>query len=249
MSRPRGRAFTLIEMMVAVALMAMVLAMVGGIFLSVINTREKVQESLDKDKAGYGLLATLRRDLTGVYAYALGGPAFLGEDEEAGAGRSADRLRFVTTADVAVSEDGVKPRLVEVGYRVEKASDSDQLILYRRAGGLEGDPLKGGTYSGLYVGLHSLDIKYFDPEEDAWKDEWRQPKRLPQAVKVVLELSPDEREVVAAREEGREVSVSHFEMIVGIPAQAEPAEDTAKPEESPPSGENPGGAPAPTGGG
>ena len=88
---------------IAVALMALVLAMVGGIFLSVINTREKVQESLDADKAGYGLLATMRRDLTGVYAYALGGQAFLGEDDEFG-GRAKDAIFFVTTADAAEGE-------------------------------------------------------------------------------------------------------------------------------------------------
>lgn len=245
----KRRAFTLIEMMVAVALMAMVLAMVGGIFLSVINTREKVQESLDKDKAGYGVLATIRRDLTGVYAYALGGAAFLGEDEDDGS-QPADRLHFVTTADVAQSEDGVKPRLVEVGYRVEKSqnADSQELVLYRRAGPLEGPPLRGGTYTGLYVGVHSFDIKYYDKEDEDWKDEWRLPDRLPLAVKVVLELSPDERERIAAQQEGRELQVSRYEMIVGIPAQAQPAEDQTQPqgEEGAPEGGTP---PAPTGSG
>lgn len=237
------RRFTLIEMMVAVALMALVLAMVGGIFLSVLNTRDKVQQSLDQDKAGYGLLATMRRDLTGVYAYALGGPAFLGEDDEA-TGQAKDRLRFVTTAQVAGSQDGVKARLAEIGYRVEDSQNSRDLILYRRAGPLEGDPLKGGSYKGLYVGIHSLDIKYFDAEEKDWKDEWRVADRLPLAVKVVLELSPDERERIAAEQEGREMNVSRYEMIVGIPAQAKPAEDTEQPPEAAPAG----GAPATPGG-
>ena len=232
------RHFTLIEMMVAVALMALVLAMVGGIFLSVLNTRDKVQQSLDQDKAGYGLLATIRRDLTGVYAYALGGAAFVGEDESLGSDQSADRLHFVTTAQVAGSQDGVKSRLSEIGYRLDKAQEGEALVLYRRAGPLEGDPLKGGSYKGLYVGVQSLDIKYFDPEDKEWKDEWRHAERLPQAVKVLLKLSPDERERAAAEAEGRQMNVSHYEMIVGIPAQAAPAEDENK-EGAQPTGEAP----------
>lgn len=230
-------------MMVAVALMALVLAMVGGIFLSVINTREKVQQSLDADKGGYGLLATLRRDLTGVYAYALGGPAFLGENDEEG-GQASDRLHFVTTADVAESADGVKPRLVEVGYRLEKEREGERLILYRRASGYEGDPLKGGgSYTGLYVGVHSLDIQYYDDESKEWVEEWKEAKRLPIAVKVVLELSPREVERIAAQAEGREVSISRYEMIVGIPAQAEPEEEEP---DAPGDGAAGSGAPPPT---
>jgi general secretion pathway protein J len=233
------RGFTLIEMMVAVALMAMVLSMVGGILLSVINTREKVQDSLDSDKAGYGLLATIRRDLTGVYAYALGGPAFRGTNEEED-GRPADRIDFVTTADVADSSDGIKPRLVEVGYRIQRETEGQRLILYRRASGFEGDPLKGGgSYTGLYVGVHSLDIQYFDDEDKDWKEEWAHAKRLPVAVKIVLELSPKEVERIAAQAEGRELAVSRYEMIVGIPSQAEPEEE---PDEE---GEGDSGAPAP----
>lgn len=229
--RAGRRGFTLIEMMVAVALMAMVLSMVGGILLSVINTREKVQDSLDSDKAGYGLLATIRRDLTGVYAYALGGPAFRGTNEEED-GRPADRLDFVTTADVADSSDGIKPRLVEVGYRIQKETEGQRLILYRRASGYEGDPLKGGgSYTGLYVGVHSLDIQYFDDEDKDWKEEWAHAKRLPTAVKVVLELSPKETERIAAQAEGRELAVSRYEMIVGIPSQAEPEEEPDEPGE------------------
>lgn len=241
-----ARSFTLIEMMVAVALMAMVLSMVGGILLSVINTREKVQDSLDSDKAGYGLLATLRRDLTGVYAYALGGPAFLGDNEEED-GRPADRIHFVTTADVSESSDGLKPRLVEVGYRLEKAREGDQLILYRRASGYEGDPLKGGgSYTGLYVGVHSFEIQYYDEEEKDWKEEWKHAKRLPLAVKVVLEISPKEVERIAAQAEGRELNISRYEMIVGIPSQAEPEEEPDEPTEG--EGQPAGGAPAPGGG-
>lgn len=212
------RGFTLIEMMLSVALTALIFAMIGGVLLSVIQARDGVEDMLLQDKGGYGVLNTLRRDLTGVYAYQLGALAFKGEDKEQN-GRPADELHFVTTADVAeADESGRKPRLVEVGYRMKEADEGDAIVLFRRASGLEGDPLTGGgPYSAIYQKVWSLDITYLDKDKN-WQEKWEDPKNLPLAVKVVLELLPDEVEKIAAEQEGREMRIPKYQMTVGIPA-------------------------------
>ena len=165
----RRRAFTLIEVLLAVALTAVVLAMIGGILLSVINASESVEKQLASEKAGYGILVTMRRDLTGLYAYDLGSLSFKGVDDTAG-GKDADTLHFVTTADVTDSADGSKPKLVEVGYRL-RAEEGEVLGLYRRAVALEGDPLTSGeSYTRIYGRLQSFNLKYMDPQTKEWKD-------------------------------------------------------------------------------
>ncbi|MGE0712760.1 MAG: type II secretion system protein J [Planctomycetota bacterium] len=217
------RAFTLIEMMMSVALTALVFAMIGGILISVISSREGVEEMLRQDKAGYGILGTLRRDLTGVYAYQLSGPAFSGVDHDEG-DRPSDSLDFVTTADVAAADaSGVKPKLVEVGYRVRKADEGEAFVLYRRATVLQGDPLKGGgAFTAIYQQVRSLDLKYLDAEakDSGWLDKWDKADALPAAIKVKLELLPEEHERIAAQQEGRQERVPVYEMVVGIPASA-----------------------------
>lgn len=240
-ARRRPRGFTLIEVMLTVAITATVFAMVAGILLSVISSSERIEKLLRTEKAGYGILATLRRDLTGVYAYALGGPAFKGEDKDVG-GRDADELRFVTTARVLPVEDGrPPPALVEVGYRLREAEQPGTgLSLFRRAAPYEGDPLDGpGEYVEIFTGIESLQLTYLDPEDDEWKESWSDEEGLPAAVKVELKLVLSDAERAEAEATGVDIPPPVFQMIVGIPTKHAPAPDAAP--------EQPGEPPPPTG--
>lgn len=220
-----SRGFTLIEVLMTVAITALVFAMIGGILLSVIKASENIENKSRTEKAGYGILTSLRRDLSGVYAYALGGPAFEGKDGTE-LGRDADSLSFVTTADVLPLENGVRPRFIEVGYKVGGGDSSQEglLTLFRRCVAYDGTPLEGGEYAELYGRVHAFDVKYLDGESRDWRDSWDEPERLPLAVKVHLELALDEAERMAA-EQGLDIPKPVFEMIVGIPTAAAPAPD------------------------
>ena len=215
------RGFTLIEIMMTVAITAMVFAMIGGILLSVIKASEKIELKLRTEKAGYGALSLIRRDLTGVYAYALGGMAFRGQNNDEG-GHDADQLYFVTTANVIETEDGVPPRLVEVGYQF--SDEDDGLVMYRRAAPLEGDPLAGeGDFVEILNGVESFNVEYLDPEDSAWKEGvWNNPDRLPLAVKVRLELALSEAQQIQAEQNEVEIPPPLYEMTIGIPADASP---------------------------
>ncbi len=228
--RGAGAGFTLMEVMLTVAITAAVFAMIGGILVSVLTASEKIDRKLRTEKTGYGILSVLRRDLTGVYAYALGGPAFRGEDRTV-AGKPADTLRFVTTARVLGGDGrGARPALVAVGYRLEDAGEGRGLALYRRASAVEGDPLGGGAYAELCAGIEAFQLEYLDGNDRAWKTSWTDEERLPLAVKLALEVVVDENERRAAEQAQVELPTPKFEMVVGIPAQpAPPAAPTPAP--------------------
>lgn len=223
------RGFTLIEVMLTVAITATVFAMIGGILLSVIGSSERIEKLLRTEKAGYGILSTLRRDLTGVYAYSLGGPAFKGEDKDV-SGREADTLSFVTTARVLPAEDGQPPpTFVEVGYRLREAEQQGEgLSLFRRAAAYEGDPLEGaGEYVEIFTGIESLQLTFLDPEDEEWKESWTESEELPLAVKVELKLILSEAERAEAEASGVDIPEPTYQMIVGIPSKAAPKPDPA----------------------
>lgn len=233
------RGFTLIEVMLTVAITATVFAMVGGILLSVISSSERIEKMLRTEKAGYGVLSTLRRDLTGVYAYALGGAAFKGEDKDV-SGHDADSLTFVTTARVLPAEDGrPAPTMVEVGYRLgDAAAEGAGLSLFRRVAPYEGDPLDGpGDYVEIYSGIESFQLTYLDPEEKEWVESWTESEALPLAVKVELKLVLSDGERAEAEATGVELPEPTFVMIVGIPARSEPKADPAPAQPAPGSGQ------------
>ena len=231
----RTRGFTLFEIMLTMAITATFLSMIGGVLISVLNTIENVENQVRTEKAGYGILTTMRRDLTGVYAYALGGLAFEGKDETS-AGRDAAELHFVTTADVMESEDGTSPRLIEIGYKLGPAEEGNSLVLYRRATALQGDPLDSeDDYVELFGAVNSLKIEYLDPESKEWVDKWDDPTTLPRAVKLILELALDEAQRIAA-ERGQDIPAPKYELVVGIPAAASPKESESQQNPPPPGG-------------
>jgi type II secretion system protein J len=238
-SRGRRRGgFTLIEVMVTVAITATVFAMIGGILVSVIGNAERIEKMLKTEKAGYGVLSTMRRDLTGVYAYALGGPAFKGEDKDV-SGRDADSLSFVTTARVLPAEEGrPAPTLVEVGYQLREGEPQGSgLTLFRRAEAFEGDPLDGqGDFVEIFTGIESLQLTYLDPEDKQWKETWEEADRLPLAVKVELVLAVSEEDRAAAEQSDLDPPESKFAMIVGVAVKIEPKAD-APAEPTPPPGQ------------
>lgn len=229
----RTRGFTLFEIMLTMAITATFLSMIGGVLISVLNTIENVENQVRTEKAGYGILTTMRRDLTGVYAYALGGLAFEGKNETSG-GRDANELHFVTTADVMESEDGTTPRLVEVGYKLGPSEEGDSLVLYRRATAYSGDPLESEEdYVELFGAVNSLKMEYLDPESKEWKEKWDDAKTLPLAVKLTLELALDDAQRIAA-EQGQDIPAPKYELVVGIPVSASPKESEGGSEPPPP---------------
>jgi hypothetical protein len=226
----------LLEIMMTVAITATVFAMVGGILISVLTTVENVENQVKTEKAGYGILATMRRDLTGVYAYALGGLAFRGTNNTE-AGKGADQLDFVTTADVMETEDGTTPRLIEVGYKLGTAEGpGNPLVLYRRATAFADDPLQSDDdYIELFGAVNSLELTYLDPESEEWEEEWEDPERLPKAVKITLELLLDEAQLIAMEQGGQDIPAPKYELIIGISSSAGPkAEDPQAGGQAPP---------------
>ncbi len=127
--RRRAGGFTLIELMVTLGITGMLLAMLGGILTSIIETQRKVEATLLRERVGSAILDLIGRDLQGVYAYEQAG-TFKGTDESSG-GAAADRFEFVTTRDPAIRAE-------------EEQAEADE-ARERRAGSFSGDDGPGGA--------------------------------------------------------------------------------------------------------
>jgi general secretion pathway protein J len=196
--RPRG--MTLLEIMVSIAILAMVSILIYGAFDSM--ARGKKGEAMRAERAREGREAVLRivRDLTSAFLTMHVNPnpalqtrlaAF-----QAQSGGTFDRVDFAAFAHKRVDRDSHESDQCEVGYFVTRDPENvDKMDLVRREQQpMDMYPQRGGVVNVVAEDVEEFDLRYLDPMTGTWVDTWDttqvsgQPGRLPLEIRVKLVL-------------------------------------------------------------
>lgn len=191
---------TLIEVVVAIGILAMVAVLVHGVIDSL--SRGKKAEALRSDRAHEGREAVARilRDVSAAYlslhvpavtALITSRTAFVGQNS-----LPFDRVDFTAFAHKRTERDSHESDQAEIGYFVVPDPEApDKMDLVRREQApIDFDPLKGGIVNVVAEDVTEFDVRYLDPLTDQWVDTWDslqqtgQPNRLPLSVSVRLVL-------------------------------------------------------------
>jgi len=163
------RGFTLIELMLVVAITAMVMTVVAVGFQALLGAREAVNSLGDSTEAGPRILTMVERDLLGLWHHDVkGNKVLIGRNYDI-AGNDADRIDFLTTTDaVGPVLDGQgqprQPSICEVGYWIRENKEIPGLLeLWRREDPMVDDNLlTGGTFQLVHDRLKSFNVTYFE---------------------------------------------------------------------------------------
>jgi len=220
---PGQAGFTILELLIAAALTAVILSSVYWSFSTVVGSSRRYRTGSDAYQAARVVLGGLERELSGIYV-----PFYAGEDEDdvknlfltddlwAG-GFESDRISFITTTFLRSGrEDTPGYDTWEISYYREE----DKLMAKVAPCYSLDEPFEGGEEMILAEGVRSLDFKYYSPEEEAWQDEWDilEEEALPTAVKVTVGFGPSDEEE----------DVRRFSVAAWVPAggsKAPPEED------------------------
>lgn len=216
------RQLTLIELLLAITIMAMVMSMIYGMLLSTLKARDQISAYTQANRLGPTILNLITDDLSAMYFYSFKDSFFTGK-------RNGDlsSLHFITSIDSKIpeSEDGVQSDICEVGYYcIPNPENRDFLNLYRREDFfLDEEPLKGGTGVLLSSEIRSFLIEFYNGSE--WIEQWdhTQEKKLPKGIRVELVLKAPSTEVLEEEENIR------FTTVIPLP----PIELEEKKEEAP----------------
>lgn len=163
------RGFTLLEVMLAVAITATVMVTVSTTFLATMRARETVASLRESTEAGPRILTLLERDLRGLWHHNIHDNRVLVGQNLDIAGFDSDRIDLVTTTDsVGVLIDTYdlpqKPSISEVGYWLRENREIPGLMeLWRREDPMvDDDLLTGGTFQLVHDRLKSFSIKYYE---------------------------------------------------------------------------------------
>ncbi|MGA3124137.1 MAG: type II secretion system protein GspJ [Polyangiaceae bacterium] len=201
---PRGksasRGMTMIEVVVAMGILAMVAVLIHGVIDSL--SRGKKAEGMRSDRAHEGREALQRivRDLSSAYL-SLHVPEVqaLITSKTAFVGRSAipfDRVDFTAFAHRRTERDSHESDQAEVGYFVVGDPDvpGKMDLVRREQTPIDIDPLKGGIVDVVAEDVSEFHLRYLEPATGQWVDTWDsmqvtgQPNRVPFEVSIRLVL-------------------------------------------------------------
>jgi general secretion pathway protein J len=193
----RDLGFTLMEVMVAVAITAGMGAMVAMAFSSGFKAREVVEKDAEHYRQLRVAMARMEREI---------GAAFVSDRFDAKKYRDQndrptnfvgqrDKLLFSTLSHQRLYQDAKESDQAVVEYTVESSQDREarnRVDLMRRENPVLGEHMdRGGTKDVLFEGIKRLEFSYWDTDRKEWVDEWdtrRVEKKslLPTRVKIAI---------------------------------------------------------------
>jgi general secretion pathway protein J len=195
-----SRGMTLIEVVVAMGILAMVAVLIHGVIDSL--SRGKKAEGMRTDRAHEGREALQRivRDLSSAYiSLHVPDVQALLTERTAFVGRTSipfDRIDFTAFAHRRTVRDSHESDQAEVGYFVVSDPDAPETmdLVRREQTPIDLDPLRGGIVDVVAENVSEFHLRYLEPQTGQWLDTWDsmqttgQPNRLPLEVSIRLVL-------------------------------------------------------------
>lgn len=204
----RLRAFTLIEVMMALALLVGVAAATWQSMSLSFETKRVVSDINDRYHEGRQVMSRLARELR--MAFLLKPlPEQMREHDPTSTTRflgGEDELYFATTAHLRLHAGDRESDQAEVHYKLERGARDNGyrgLTLYRRESSrVDDEPDKGGSTWAVVEGVKELKFEYWDDRkevgDDAWTADWDSEDNqiLPERIRITLVLERKEGEAI-----------------------------------------------------
>lgn len=193
--RDTSSGFTLMEVMVAITILAMVSTLIWTAFAQTSKAKKVVESTNDRYHQVKIAMRRLCADLSQAYlSRNINQQLITRESVFIGKNDDPDSLDFMTFGHRRRFKDAQESEQCEVGYYVvEDSEDPDVMNLVRReARRVDDEPEEGGTTLVLVEDVLEFELEYYDPGMDQWEKEWDttqltgQPNRLPMQVRIRL---------------------------------------------------------------
>jgi general secretion pathway protein J len=198
----RARGMTLLEILVSLAILAMIALLIYGAFDSM--SRGKRGESIraERSRQGRGAVLRMARELSSSYLslHIPTNPSLVTRKTAFVAVNSAqsDRVDFTAFAHRRTEASAKDSDQAEVGYFVVKDPDKPgKMDLVRREQTpIDFDPRRGGIVNVIAEDVESFDLRFLDPASGLWTENWDttqgatgQLDRLPLEIEIKLVLA------------------------------------------------------------
>lgn len=196
--RPAARGFTLVEVLIAVAITAGIGAMLIGTLAQVDRAGDLARAEGERYGAARVALTRISRELESAYVSDRYDHSQYQERPTLFVGRE-DRIAFTSFAHERLYADAKESDEAIFAYALDRDPDhgGDQALFRREKVRIDGDPEHGGRSDPVLEGVTGLRLAYWDPKRKEWVKEWStravdHASDLPTRVRIELELTmPD----------------------------------------------------------
>lgn len=190
----RARGFSLMEVMIAVAIVAFITAVLGGSLVRQLDAKERIAALAERQNTARMALTRMAREIS---------MAFLSKHYNCNERRSVTlfkgkqngELTFTSFSHYKWTKDANESDQNEITYSVKADPDGgNKHALFRKeAQRITDDPGEAGKDYVLAHDISSLEFEYYNFDNDTWESDWdttRSEKKfkLPLLVKLTLKL-------------------------------------------------------------
>ncbi len=200
-----NKGFTLLEILLAIAILSFVGALIYGGFAQTSLNKERVENDIDHSRIVHTALQRMSREISMAFisTHVNADPqlqasktVFVGTDRLNG-----DRIDFNSFSHRRLYRNAHESDQNSLSYFVtQHPDDPDLKVLARREENrIDEDPLRGGKSLILVEGVEELDIEYLDPLSSQWVKSWDstdpagQLNRLPTQVRIRIAVRDPQR--------------------------------------------------------
>jgi general secretion pathway protein J len=201
------RGLTLLEVLIASAILSLVASMIWVAFDQTARMRTKLSERQEHDHLARVAITRITRDLRSAFL-----SLHVNQEQRAAAvitafkgrsGNGGSRLDLTTFTHRRLRRGTHEGDACEVGYQLLDHRGDDGVrgmdLVRRESPRIDNDPERGGVIDVLIPGVKSFELSYFDDQTDQWTETWDstqatgQVGRLPPRVRVTITLEEGER--------------------------------------------------------
>ncbi len=188
---PSSRGLTLVEILVALAITAIVTAILYGSFDSISRTSSAIEEYSSKLREIVFFMDTLEKDISGAFFSSRAGFTHFELYEKDMAGTTGSELSFTTFNTSFLEIIDLSTDIVEVKYESELAEDGESIIITRTVHLNPQIPSSEFSIkSPVLSGIRSFELEAIDDSGDE-KKTWNSGEtlKLPSKIRVKIELT------------------------------------------------------------
>ncbi len=181
-----SRGFTLMEVLIATAILAIVMMLVYGSFVQTRRVIGRTEAAVDGLRGIRAAFSRITNDVGMAFLNSANDATFfVGTDDYEG-GYPADQMDFTSFSHVQRSSQARESDQMEVGYYLRKDYEGASFLMKREKNRIDLNPMYGGKSYELCEDIMGLDFRYLD--EGTWLESWdsRVSKKMPEAVEITM---------------------------------------------------------------